>query len=56
MVSGASPLTNQFDINHDILGYVDKDVEKFYQATVPSNTVQPETISLSSIELEEGAK
>lgn len=56
MVSGASPLTNQFDINHDILGYVDKDVEKFYQATVPSNTVQPETISLSSIELEEGDK
>ena len=56
MVSGASPLTNQFDINHDILGYVDKDVEKFYQATVPSNTIQPETISLSSIELEEGDK
>ena len=56
MVSGASPLTNQFDINHDILGYVDKDVEKFYQATVPSNAVHPETISLSSIELEEGDK
>lgn len=56
MTSGASPLTTKFDINHDILGYVDKDVEKFYQASVASRSSNQETISLSSIELEEGDK
>ena len=56
MTSGASPLTNKFEINHDILGYVDKDVEKFYQASVASTSSTQETISLSSIELEEGDK
>jgi hypothetical protein len=49
-------LTNKFEINHDILGYVDKDVEKFYQATTKTTTDEVGKISLSNIELEEGER
>lgn len=54
----ANSATTKFNINHDILGYVDKDVEKFYQSPVKTNSRDPKkaTISLSNIELEEGDK
>jgi hypothetical protein len=55
MTSGK--LTNKLDINHDLLGYVDKDTEKYYQATirVPTSTERVK-VSLSNFELEEGDK
>ena len=49
---GSKQLTqHNFEINHDILGYVDKEVEKFYQAIINGTE-----ISLLNIELEEGDK
>jgi hypothetical protein len=39
---------NKSDINRDILGYVDKDVEKYYAYT---DELTKETISLANIEL-----
>lgn len=45
-----------FKTNHDILGYVDKDVEKYYKARIKDITNTPSYISLSNIELEEGDK
>ena len=55
MTSGK--LANRLDVNHDLLGYVDKDIEKYYQATikVPASTERVK-VSLSNLELEEGDK
>lgn len=50
----ANSNTRSFTINRDILGYVDKDVEKFYQATGNVAKNGREKISLANIELEEG--
>ena len=50
---------NTFEANHDILGYVDKDVEKYYQVEI-SEIINGRThksyTSLSNLELEEGDK
>lgn len=54
MMSNA--VTTSFDINRDLLGYVDKDVEKFYQATGKAAGNTAGRVSLSNIELEEGDK
>lgn len=55
MTSGK--LANKFNINHDLLGYVDKDTEKYYQATTKSPTsTSTAKISLANIELKEGDK
>lgn len=54
MTSGANPLTKSFEVNHDILGYVDKDVEKFYSARVKVSPTKYARVSLSNVELEEG--
>lgn len=57
--------SNKFQIQRDLLGYVDKDVEKYYQATTVEHKYSPKTgamekvkanISLSNIELEEEDK
>lgn len=57
MTSGSNPLTRDFSINHDILGYVDKNVEKLYTATILNyGSLEKNTVSLSNIELEEGDK
>lgn len=56
MTSGADSLTKSFETNHDILGYVDKDVEKFYPARVEVHPKQYARVSLANIELEEGDK
>ena len=53
MTSGANPLTKSFEINHDVLGYVDKDVEKFYSARVKVGPAKYARVSLSNGELEE---
>ena len=37
-----TPVTNVYDINHDILGFIDKDVEKWYATGSKTN---PKTIS-----------
>jgi hypothetical protein len=54
MMSNA--VTTSFDINHDLLGYVDKEVEKFYQVTGKAAGNAAGRTSLSNIELEEGDK
>lgn len=41
---------NQFETGHDILGYVDKDVEKYYTAPVVIND-KPGRVSLMNIEM-----
>lgn len=56
MTSGANPLTKSFEINHDVLGYVDKDVEKFYSARVKVGPAKYARVSLSNVELEEEDK
>lgn len=57
--------SNKFQIQRDLLGYVDKDVEKYYQATTAERKYSLETgaieevktnVSLSNIELEEEDK
>lgn len=52
----ANTATRSFNVNHDILGYVDKDVEKFYQVTGKATGTATNKISLANIELEEGDK
>jgi hypothetical protein len=42
---------NTYETNHDILGYIDKDVEKYYTYKDGISTN-----NLSNIELEEGDK
>jgi hypothetical protein len=49
-------MTNQnldFNTDHDLLGHVDKDVEKYYKSRTKDKS-KVSYVSLSNIELEEG--
>ena len=56
---------NTFEVNHDILGFIDKDTEKYYSHTFAQNVIDPVTnkeikkytsTSISTVELEEEEK
>jgi len=46
--------TVNFEENHDLLGYIDKEVEKIYAYTTKLGTKKKISISISNAELEEG--
>lgn len=45
---------NNNDTNHDILGYVDKDIEKWYRANNTNDTKRPDYTTISSMDLYTG--